>query len=132
MLWQKPTNIFPEILLKEAIINFQSTWWDTLFKHLHSWLHAITIVRTSFRTNLRAIVCLNVKEFLTQSKRHIWDLSDSNRFRNHNYSVRKKTLNHSAKLAKWLSCVVSAYLHGAFDCMLLLCHAQVSEWIYTL
>ena len=79
-------------MLKEATINFQSTWWDTLFKHPHSWLHAITIVRTSFRTNLRAIVSLNVKEFLTQSKRHIWDLSDSNRVRNHNYSVHKQTL----------------------------------------
>ena len=27
--------------------------------------------------------------------------------------------------------VVSTYLYGAFDCMLLSCHIRVSEWIYT-
>ena len=31
----------------------------------------------------------------------------------------KKALNHLAKLAKWLSCVVSACLYGAFDCAIL-------------
>ena len=35
-----------------------------------------------------------------------------------------------AKLAKWLSCVVTTYLYGAFDCMFLSCHVRVSEWIY--
>ena len=30
----------------------------------------------------------------------------------HNHLVHKRTLNHSAKLAKWLSCVVSTYLYG--------------------
>ena len=29
-----------------------------------------------------------------------------------------------------MSCVVSAYLYGAFDCMFLSCH--ISEWIHTL
>ena len=31
--------------------------------------------------------------------------------------VRKRTLNHLAKLSKWLSCALSTYLYGAFDCM---------------
>ena len=31
-----------------------------------------------------------------------------------------------------MRCVVSTYLHGAFDCMLLSCHVRVWEWIYTL
>ena len=58
--------------------------------------------------------------------------SDSNGIRTHSHLVCKRTLNHIAKLAKWLSCVVSAYLYGAFDSMLLSCHVRVSEWIYTL
>ena len=35
----------------------------------------------------------------------------------HNHLVHKRTLKHLAKLAKWLSCVVSTYLYGAFDRM---------------
>ena len=34
-------------------------------------------------------------------------------------SVCKQTLYHSAKLVKWLSCVMSTYLYGEFDCMFL-------------
>ena len=41
-------------------------------------------------------------------------LRDWNGTRTHNDLVRKRTLNHLAKLAKWLSCVVSTYLYGAF------------------
>ena len=48
------------------------------------------------------------------------------RIRTHNHLVRKRTLNHLAKLVKWLSCVVSTYLYGAFDCMFLSCHVRVS------
>ena len=33
--------------------------------------------RTSFRVNLHSIVCLNVKELLARSRRHIWSLSHS-------------------------------------------------------
>ena len=44
----------------------------------------------------------------------------------------KRILNHLAKLAKWLSCVVSTYMYGAFDCMFLICHVRVSEWIQNL
>ena len=57
------------------------------------------------------------------------NLSDSNRIQTHNCLVHKRTLNlnHSAKLAECLSCVVSTYLYGEFDCMLLSCHARVSE-----
>ena len=58
-------------------------------------------------------------------------LSDCNGTRTHNHLIRKRTLNHLAKLAKWLSCVVNTYLYGAFDCMFLSCHVRVSEWIHT-
>ena len=58
---------------------------------------------------------LNVKEILDQNMCDIWKLSDSNETRTHSHLVRKATLTHLAKQAKWLSCVVSTYLHGAND-----------------
>ena len=60
------------------------------------------------------------------------DLSDCNGTQTHHHLVHKQTLNHLAKLAKWLSCVVSTYLYNACDCMFLSCHVHVSEWIHTL
>ena len=54
-------------------------------------------------------------------------LSDSNKIRTHKHLVRKRILNHLAKVAKCSSCGVSTYLHGAFNCMLLSCHVRVSE-----
>ena len=54
-------------------------------------------------------------------------MSDSNEIRTHNYLIRKGILNHLANLAKWLSCVVSSYLYGGFDCMLLSFHERDSE-----
>ena len=50
--------------------------------------------------------CLNVKEFLARNRRYILSLSGCNENRIHNHIVRKRTLNHLAKLAslaKWLS-----------------------------
>ena len=52
---------------------------------------------------------------------------DCNWTRTHNNLVHNRTLNHLAKLAKSLSCVVSTYLYGAFDCMFLSCHVRFSE-----
>ena len=60
---------------------------------------------------------LNVKEFLAWNRRNIWSLNDYNGTLIQNLFVRKRTLSHLAKLAKWLSCVVSTYLYGAFDYM---------------
>ena len=57
--------------------------------------------------------CLNVKELLAQSSHNIWTLSDRNGTRIHDYLVRKRTLSHLVKLAKWLSCVVSTFLYVA-------------------
>ena len=59
-------------------------------------------------------------------------MSDCNWTWTQNHLVFKGTLNHLAKLAKWLSCVMSTYLYGAFDCMFLSCHVHVSEWIHIL
>ena len=54
--------------------------------------------------------CLSIKELLARSSHEIWSLSDSNGTRTHNHLVCKRTLNHLAKLAKWLSSIVSTYL----------------------
>ena len=54
------------------------------------------------RMNPHSIVCLNVKELLAQSRRHIWSLSDSNGIRTQNHLVCKQTLNHLAKLANMI------------------------------
>ena len=96
------------------------------------WLYVIIMSRTSFRVNPHSIVCLNVKELLARSRCHTWNLSDSNGIRTHNHLGRKRTLNHLTNLAKWLSCVVSTYLYGAFDRMLLSCQERVSDLTYTL
>ena len=45
--------------------------------------------------------------------------SDCNWARTQNHLVFKRTLNHLAKLAKWLSCVLCTYLYGGIDCMYL-------------
>ena len=95
------------------------------------WLYVIIMSRTSFRVNPHSIVCLNVKILLARSRRRIWILSDSNEFRTHSHLVRKRTINHLAKLAKWLSCIAISYLYVAFDCMLLSFHVRVSGWNHT-
>ena len=60
---------------------------------------------------------LNVKELLALSRCEIWRLRDCNWTRTHNHLFHKRALNHLAKLAKWLSCIVSTYLYGAFGCI---------------
>ena len=47
-------------------------------------------------------------------------------------TAHKRTINHLAKLAKSLSCVVRTYLYGALDCVLLSCYLRVLKWIHTL
>ena len=89
-------------------------------------------VRYAFQTESTFYSCLNVKELFVQDRGETWSLSDCNWTRTHNHLVHKQTLNHLAKLAKWLNCIVSTYLYGAFECMLLSCHICISEWIYTL
>ena len=57
---------------------------------------------------------MNIKELLAPNRRHIWNLNDRNGTQIHNHLVYKQTLNHLAKLAKWLSCVGSTYPCSAF------------------
>ena len=92
------------------------------------WYH----VTYAFQSKSTLCSCLNIKELLAPNRRDIWSLSDSNGIWTYNHLVHKRTLNHLAKLTKWLSCVVSTYLYGAFDCMFLSCHIRVWGWIYTI
>ena len=85
-----------------------------------------------FQSESTLYICLNVKETLARNRRRIWNLSDCNGTRTHNYLACKRTLNHLAKLAKWLSFVVSTNLYSALDCMFSSCHVRVSEWIHAL
>ena len=62
---------------------------------------------------------LNVKEMLARTRRDMSNLSDFNRTPTHNHLVFKGTLKHFAELAKSFRSVVSTYLYGVFDCMLL-------------
>ena len=73
-------------------------------------------VAYAFQSKSTLYSCLNVKELLAQSRRKIWSLSEYNWTRTHNHLFHKRILNHLAKLAKWISCVVSTYLYGTFDC----------------
>ena len=89
-------------------------------------------VTYAFQSESTLYSCLNVKKPLVRSRRRIWSLSDSNVIWTPNHLVCKQALNHLAKLAKWLSCVVITHLSGAFDCVWLSCYVRVSEWIHTL
>ena len=89
-------------------------------------------VTYAFQSESALYSCLNVNKHLARSSREICRSSDCNWTRTQNHLTRKRTLNHLAKLAKWLSCVLSTYPYGAFDCMFLSCHVHVSEWIHTL
>ena len=85
------------------------------------WLYSIPSLLTlcsyhvtyAFQSESTLNTCLNVKELLARSRRVIWSLSDCNWTRTQNHLIRKRTLNHLAKLnsahsfkvslAKWLS-----------------------------
>ena len=59
-------------------------------------------------------------------------ISDCKEIRTHKQLLCKLTLNHLAKLTKWLSCTVSTYLCNAFKCVFLSSHIRILAWIYTL
>ena len=88
----------------------------------------------SNHSNESRVLCNNYRPIclLSNISKLIEKLIDCNWTQTQNHLVRKRTLNHLAKLAKWLSCVLSTYLYGAFDCMFLSCHVYVSEWIHTI
>ena len=89
-------------------------------------------IRYAFQSESTFYSWLNVKEHLAGSRCEIWRWSNCKWKRTQNHSVLKWALNRMAKLAKWWSCVLSTYLHCAFDGIFSSCHVRVSEWIHTL
>ena len=90
------------------------------------WVYVIIMSRMHFRVNLHSIVAwMSRTPWLEQVR--IWMLNESNGIRTHSYLVCKETLNYLAKLAKRMRYVVSTYLYGAFECMLLSCYVRGSE-----
>ena len=85
-----------------------------------------------FKGELTFYSSFNVKELFVQKRREIWSLSAYNGSRTHNHVAGKRLVNHLDNLAKWLRCVVSTDLYGAFDCMFLSYHVRISEWIHTM
>ena len=70
------------------------------------------LVPCAFQSDTTVYSCLNVKETLLWSRPKIWSLSDCNWTLALNYLVCKQTFNYLAKLAKWLSSVLSSYLYA--------------------
>ena len=134
-LWSRTFESLPELFKIIAMKNYKTMPVIRHFLKKSYSLENLPInltvcsyhVTYMFQSEFTLYSCLNVKELLAQSRRKIWRLSDCNWTRNQNHLVHKRTINHLAKLAKWLSCVVSTYLYGGFDCMFLSCHIHVSE-----
>ena len=97
----------PQTVYKSMAPETIRTWFKNVSVCSYYVTHALQIESTLYR-------CLNVKELLTRGRREIWSLNDCNWTRTH-HLVYKRTLNHLAKLAKWLVCVLKTYLYGAFD-----------------
>ena len=104
-------KLWSEISYPSFRIFFKSFWRQCYFHFLQRvmlslpWMTIIANydciflscrVRASERITLYS--CLNVKELLARSRRKIWSLSDCNWTRTHNHFVRKRTVNHLAKL----------------------------------
>ena len=76
-----------------------------------------------------AFVALQLIQVSLHFKTSCWN--DCNWARTQNHLVLKRTINHLAKLAKWLSCLLSIYLYGAFDCMFLSCQEHtIVNWFW--
>ena len=86
-------TIFSDILT-QLIFDIDDCFLSYMFLpchvHVSEWIHTL-------------YSCLNVKEIFARSRCEIWSLSDCNWTRTHCHLNHKRTLNHSASLAKWLS-----------------------------
>ena len=58
-------------------------------------------VMYAFQSESMLYSFLNVEELFARNRHNIWSSSDSNETWTHNHLVRKWTLKHSAKLAKY-------------------------------
>ena len=89
---------------------------NKLYHEKNSWFvheHVVglyVLVKSCMRFRVNPLYsCLNVKELLAWSTREIWSLRDYNWTRTYSHLVRKRTLNHLAKLEVWLNSWVFVY-----------------------
>ena len=67
------------------------------------WVYVPVMSRTRFRVNPDSLVAWKSRNSLFEKKRKIWSLNRCNWTGTNNHLVHKRTLNHLAKMAKWLS-----------------------------
>ena len=91
--------------------------FDCLF--LSSHVHVLELIHTLLILEFQGTACSNQTRYLK--------FNGLQEIRTLNNQVRKQPLNHLAKQAKWLSCVVSTYLFGALECVFLSCQVRLSE-----
>ena len=72
-------------------------WWDYPVKNM-SHFSMFYHVTYAFQSESILNKCLNVMKLLGRKRRNIWSLSNCNRTRTHKRLVRKRTLNHFAKI----------------------------------
>ena len=112
--WLKRTNT--HTFWQTGLLNGWAVLWELIYLlHLTVCFYHVTY---AFYSKSTLCSCLSAKELFARRRPDIWSLSDCNLIQTHNFLVRKRTLNHLAKLAKWFGCVVSTYLYGAFECVL--------------
>ena len=126
-------NIIPHVNIWNSIAQYKFICW-----------HKDSLRNTKYMLTCKAILCIislhvHICNHIAQYKPYVnignniaylrHRFIDCNGARTHNHLVHKWTLSYLAKLAKWLSCVVSTYLYGTFDYIFLSCHVRVSEWI---
>ena len=114
-MFQSKSTLYNCVNGKECLARNRCNIWslsDSNGIQTHSHLTVCSChVTYAFQSEFTLYSCLNVKELLTQSRCGIWSLSDCCCTRTQNHLVCKQALNYLAKLAKWLSCVVSTYLY---------------------
>ena len=96
-LEQKTNQILPATIEKVRFCLFKKT-------ALYSFTVCSYHITYTFQSESTLYSYLNVKELLAWSRCKIWSLGDCNWTWTQNHLVHKQTLNHLAKLAKWLSC----------------------------
>ena len=133
-------SIFQEFfLLVLTKFSFWEEEWAIILWHFEIFLifsnflislsHSVT--REATRTQYTMSITINHALFNLWWKKNLFKHQNVSKF-NTMTVVHKRILKHLVKLAKWLSCVVSFYLYGAFNCVSLSCQIRVLEWIYTL
>ena len=108
--------------LSTVVITYLYGAFDGIFLSCH--VPVLEWINTLQLPQCQGIPCLEKARNL-KFKRCNWT-------RTHNDLVHKQTLNHLAQLTKRLTSVMSPFMYGAFDCMLLSCHVRIWELIHTL